>query len=192
MPLSVNVGLSRKASKDFQSIGCSISLTAELDQALLARPQDLQQQIEELYAQARQALDQQSAPQFPAGAVPPPAASPLRHAHGSNGHGNGNGSRSDTPMTLFQRRAIEGIARRLGIDPEQEARDLLGEELTSLVFASGFKTDRSLPCHRTRAREAGVGMDDDNRAVEGWMGPPLKAPDPPAPHAPHLMPRSSR
>lgn len=138
MPLSVNVGLSRKASKDFQSIGCSISLTAELDQALLARPQDLQQQIEELYAQARQALDQQARRNSPP-AQSPAGRVPLRHAHGSNGHGNGNGSRSDTPMTLFQRRAIEGIARRLGIDPEQEARDLLGEELTSLSLPQASK-----------------------------------------------------
>jgi hypothetical protein len=38
MPLSVNVGLSRKASKDYQSTGVGINLTAELDQALLAKP----------------------------------------------------------------------------------------------------------------------------------------------------------
>src|SRR5208282_3705820 len=48
MPLSINVGLSRKASKDYQSTGVSINVTAELDQALLARPDQLQKQIGDL------------------------------------------------------------------------------------------------------------------------------------------------
>jgi len=48
MPLSVNVGLSRKASKDFQSTGVSINVTAELDQSLLAKPDQLQKQIGDL------------------------------------------------------------------------------------------------------------------------------------------------
>lgn len=39
MPLSINVGLSRKASRDYQSTGVSINVTAELDQTLLARPE---------------------------------------------------------------------------------------------------------------------------------------------------------
>src|SRR3954447_8338274 len=60
MPLSINVGLSRKASKDFQSSGVSINVTAELDQSLLARPDELQQQIDALYAHAQQALDRQA------------------------------------------------------------------------------------------------------------------------------------
>src|SRR4051812_36613412 len=63
MPLSINVGLSRKASKDFQSSGVSINVTAELDQSLLARPDELQQQIDALYAQAQQALDRQASQQ---------------------------------------------------------------------------------------------------------------------------------
>jgi hypothetical protein len=42
MPLSINVGLSRKASKDYQSTGTSINIVAELDQALLAKPDELQ------------------------------------------------------------------------------------------------------------------------------------------------------
>ncbi|QOV89759.1 hypothetical protein [Humisphaera borealis] len=37
MPLSINVGLSRKASRDYQSTGYSINVTAELDQALLGQ-----------------------------------------------------------------------------------------------------------------------------------------------------------
>ena len=38
MPLTVNVGISRKASANYQSQGLSINLTAELDQSLLADP----------------------------------------------------------------------------------------------------------------------------------------------------------
>ena len=52
MPLSINVGLSRKASKDYQSTGVSINVTAELDSALLQNPAKLQQQIAGLYGQA--------------------------------------------------------------------------------------------------------------------------------------------
>jgi hypothetical protein len=60
MPLSINVGLSRKASRDYQSTGVSINVTAELDQTLLARPDELQRQIGDLYSQAQNALDQQA------------------------------------------------------------------------------------------------------------------------------------
>ena len=73
MPLSINVGLSRKASKDFQSSGVSINVTAELDQSLLARPDELQQQIDALYAQAQQALDRQAGVPEPHYQQPEPA-----------------------------------------------------------------------------------------------------------------------
>src|SRR5947209_20058082 len=61
MPLTINVGLSRKLSQDFNSVGASINDTAELDQGLLPRPQELQRQIGELYREANQALDRQLA-----------------------------------------------------------------------------------------------------------------------------------
>lgn len=41
MPLAVNVGLNRKASRDFQSFGCSINLSAELDSGLINDPSRL-------------------------------------------------------------------------------------------------------------------------------------------------------
>ena len=107
MPLSINVGLSRKASKDFQSTGVSINVTAELDQALLARPDELQRQIHGLYDQARRALDHQSeTPGEPRAAQVP--ARPVRAARATSG----NGSRSASPMTASQRRAISSIADR--------------------------------------------------------------------------------
>ena len=45
MPLAITVGLSKKASQNYQSTGCSINVTAELDQSLLAKPDELQKQI---------------------------------------------------------------------------------------------------------------------------------------------------
>jgi len=59
MPLLINVGLNRKASKDFQSVGVSLNLTAELDQGLLSDPQRLQSEIDRIYGQAEEALERQ-------------------------------------------------------------------------------------------------------------------------------------
>jgi len=129
VPLSINVGLSRKASQDFQSTGVSINVTAELDQSLLARPEELQQQIAGLYAQAEHALDRQ------AGAPGPPDTRPPReNAHyGRNGHGtagrsNGNGG----GMTDSQRRAIFAIARDARVDPAYESEQMIGAPLDQL------------------------------------------------------------
>ncbi len=52
MPLSINVGLSRKASKDYQSTGTSINITAELDSAPLGKPEELQRAVDQLYQHA--------------------------------------------------------------------------------------------------------------------------------------------
>lgn len=58
MPLSINVGLNRKSSKDYQSQGQSINIEAELDSMLLTKPAELQRQIAALYEQAELALQQ--------------------------------------------------------------------------------------------------------------------------------------
>ena len=59
MPLVVNVGLNRKASRDFQSFGCSINLSAELDSGLINDPSRLQAEVAKVYAQAQEALSSQ-------------------------------------------------------------------------------------------------------------------------------------
>ena len=139
MPLNVNVGLSRKASKDYQSTGVSINLVAELDSALLAKPTELQQQIDSLYAQAEAAIDRQvgSYAQNPPAAREPtrtPAASYTRNAsRPSNGHRNGTNG-ATTGMTASQRRAIDAIAQRMNADANQEAQDLFGTELGELTI----------------------------------------------------------
>ena len=99
MPLTVNVGMSRKSSQNYQSAGVSINLTAELDQSLLADPPRLQQEIDRVYLQAHSALDRQAAalsdsrtPQPPrthtvtvtaAGIAALPGVNNVRHAHHS-------------------------------------------------------------------------------------------------------------
>lgn len=159
MPLSVNVGLSRKRSKDYQSEGVSINLTAELDQSLLARPEELQQQIDGLYQQAEAALDRQvSVPQ----PQPQPRQQQQEHRSqtnrnggfnrnaGSDGSGNGrgnnypqqqqppqssgngNGRPNAGAMTESQKRAINAIARRLNMDAVYECQQVFGWELDKL------------------------------------------------------------
>jgi hypothetical protein len=150
MPLSINVGLSRKASRDYQSQGHSINVTAELDQSLLARPGELQAQIADLYHQAQVALDRAAAEP----AHPSPANGAINgQSHGrANGqagsHTNGRYSRQlqtpgptpanhnpqariaapadGPPLTASQKRAIFSIAHRLGLDPQEVCGDEVG------------------------------------------------------------------
>ena len=139
MPLSVNVGLSRKASRDYQSTGVSINVTAELDQSLLARPDELQAQIADLYAQANHALDKQ------AGQATAPRTAARTNGNGTNGYArngtngangraNGNGHSSGDGMTSSQRRAIESICRRANLNPDREAQALHGVDFESLTI----------------------------------------------------------
>jgi len=121
MPLTLNVGLNRKASVDYQSAGASINLTAELDQSLLTRPDELQRAAAELYDQASEALERQLNPS--ASGRPRPASNGHRHQNGngrSTANDNGNGHHG---ATSSQRRAIAAIAKRLGLDAQAEARD---------------------------------------------------------------------
>ena len=133
MPLTINVGLSRKASKDYQSSGTSINITAELDQALLGRPDELQQQVDQLYAQAEAALERQAAGNgnngngsgYPNRGLP----GARRTGNGGNGHARG----SDSPTaTQSQMRAIHAIANRLGTDAAIECNQALGLDLGHL------------------------------------------------------------
>ncbi len=133
MPLSINVGLSRKASRDYQSTGTSINIVAELDSALLGKPEELQQAMDQLYGHARQALDRHSA--APSAPVAPAQRTPSRSTRppSPNGHGNGH-ARNGGGMTDSQNRAIIAISRRMGVDPALEARDIIGAELDALTI----------------------------------------------------------
>ena len=124
MPLTINVGLSRKASKDYQSSGVSINVTAELDQSLLARPRELQTEIDRLYAQAEDGLARQVDRSDEPGSGRP-----------GNGRSNGGPSRTGTNgggMTTSQERAIHAIAKRLNIDAADECHHEFGLDLKRL------------------------------------------------------------
>ena len=130
MPLSINVGLSRKASRDYQSTGVSINVTAELDSALLQKPAELQQQIAGLYAQAEFAMNRQANGNAPAA----PAAQSSGIAHVSTRPIAGNGQRNGSGMTTSQRKAILAIASRNDFDVAAEAHNLFGTTVDDLTL----------------------------------------------------------
>jgi hypothetical protein len=84
MPLTVNVGISRKASANYQSAGVSINLTAELDTGLLGDPPRLQDEVAKVYLQAGDALERQVRAMAGMGErAMPPELPPARAASGS-------------------------------------------------------------------------------------------------------------
>jgi hypothetical protein len=157
MPLTVNVGISRKSSANYQSAGVSINLTAELDQSLLADPPRLQTEIDRIYAQAETALDRKAAHDGVTGVTAEPETAgripvaPRRNT-GSNGHGSGrNGSQHEAangysngvangvhhggphryptrPATESQVRALRSICKRHRLDLDHEAHEEFGLE----------------------------------------------------------------
>lgn len=140
--LKINVGLNKKASKDYQSTGLSINLEAELDSGLLARPAELQAQIDGLYAQAHDALERQAAATAPQAARPTaarPAPTPAprtgytagrqppvaqQGARPSATAGRVGGGHTPPPATDSQLKAIRAIAQSMGLDAEAEAGSL--------------------------------------------------------------------
>ena len=168
MPLTINVGLSRKLSQDFNSVGVSINVTAELDQGLLVRAQELQRQIGELYQQANEALDRQLATTVPPeryaapGEGRRPAANNENRRYepngrfrgnysGNGGSRNGNG-RSPAPMTAKQRSAILAIARACEVDAFGTARQTFDTDLDSLTARQASALIDSLKESRPTAR----------------------------------------
>ncbi|MGB0766264.1 MAG: hypothetical protein ACPGYV_00985 [Phycisphaeraceae bacterium] len=145
MPLQISVSLSKKTSENYNSQGCSVSLSAELDQVLLTRPDELQQAIAELNEQAELAIDRKMN-----GGPSPTAPSSDRARFNDADHGRSNGSGSNgrsnarnqngRGMTQAQRKAINAIARQLGLDAASEIRHELGVELdqASVSDASRF------------------------------------------------------
>ena len=143
MPLTINVGLNRKASKDYQSTGASINLTAELDQSLLTRPDELQGAVSELYEQAEAALDRQanSDGQQPSNTrfshpSPNVANGNGQQSRGQHGRGSGSPGRG---MTDSQHKAVHAIANQLGIDPVDEARHEFGIDLERASISEASK-----------------------------------------------------
>ena len=143
MPLLINVGLNRKASKDFQSVGVSLNLTAELDQGLLSDPPRLQSEIDRIYGQAEEALERQisamgteskqetSAVATPLRSLPSPQSSHTPPVPASNGKPSSNGFAQGGPVrpaTDSQMRALRAICKRGRLDLGREAHDEFGLE----------------------------------------------------------------
>jgi hypothetical protein len=143
MPLTVNVGLSRKTSANYQSAGTSINLTAELDQSLLADPPRLQSEIDRIYAQAEEALERRArgveshpvttmttmtadSEKVPHGAALKRGAHPHGSLNGNPNAGNGVHQGAIRPATESQLKALGVICKRNGLDLNGEAHDEFG------------------------------------------------------------------
>ncbi len=124
--LRVNVGLSRKLSKDYNSTGYSVNLDGEVT-AAISDPEAVIEQVKELFDLAEEALSQQierangeaaiaSRDQQEAAAPP---TKPTRRDGSSNGYGqraaprNGENSRTDEqPATEKQINYLLNIGKR--------------------------------------------------------------------------------
>ena len=105
MPVKLNIGLSRKVGEpNYGSRGASIHLEVELENGVLTDPAAMRDHVQDLYALARQSVDdelQRPADEALVDLVPAeqqvqrPTNGHLNNGHTSNGrHANGNGSRS--------------------------------------------------------------------------------------------------
>ncbi len=119
MPMTVNVGLSRKRSANYNSDGVTISLSAELDQALLTQPSRLQGEVAKLYTQAREAIERESCGEDPA----PIAGRVGQH---SNGHTR-SGSGGVRPITPSQTRALHAIASKHHLELDSLCEERFGK-----------------------------------------------------------------
>ena len=146
MPMTLTVSRNRKTSHNYNSDGCGLSLTVELDQGLLRQPDELHAKIERLYAELDDALEAESERSTLAGlnrnrdrnldnADNRPVPSRDRHGrreHRRQDNRDLNGHAEEPGMTQSQRRAIAAIAKRLDVDPEDEALEVAGTSLDGL------------------------------------------------------------
>ena len=159
MPLTLNVGLSRKVGEaNYGSRGASVNLELELDSAIVGESARLKDHIREVFRLAKSAVDEEL--QTPTES--PPAANGNGQPHQSNGrNGSGRGGYQRTagrfnhppPATASQVRALHAIANQQRLDliallrerfeldqPEKltivEASDLI-DELKGTAATSG-------------------------------------------------------
>jgi len=139
--IKVNVGLSRKLSKDYNSEGFSINLEGEVS-AAVSDPQAVVEQVKELYDLAEEALAQQIERSQSTVAIAsrdeePKAASSNgngRHATPENNRRastNGNGHKEE-PATNKQVQYLLSLGKRMRLSTaalEKEIADILGSEI---------------------------------------------------------------
>jgi hypothetical protein len=117
MPLTLNVGLSRKIGlPDFGSLGASCHVTVELDGHLIQHDLEaFHRHVRQAYAACRQAVQEELSRQV-AGDTHPSGNN--GHTNGYTANSNGQARRRDNPRpaTASQVRAIESIAKRRQLD----------------------------------------------------------------------------
>ena len=135
--LKVNVGLSRKLSRDYQSTGFSVNLEGEIT-APVSDPDAVIEQVKEVFDLAEAALDAEIERSQSNAAIAGHDAEPAnngRHAPPDNGQRNpapnGNG-RKDEPATNKQVQYLLSIGKRMRLSTaalEKEVADILGREV---------------------------------------------------------------
>jgi hypothetical protein len=131
MPLTLNVGLSRKIGEaNYSSRGASVNVAMELESALVQEPDKFQARIRQLFGMARSAVEEE-----------------LRNGHGQTGNStnnqNGsNGHDSGPPATASQAQALHAIAKKQHLNLEELLRsrfsvgkpeDLLLKQASDLI-----------------------------------------------------------
>ncbi len=129
MPMTLTINRNRKTSHNYNSEGYGVSLSVELDQGLLSEPDALQQEISRLYDEAETALE-----------------------HQVNGHSNCSHIHRQAPATQAQHRAIEAIAREIGVDPATEAKQRFGWNLEQI----NIRQASQMIDHLKRQSSAGI------------------------------------
>ena len=140
--LKVNVGLSRKLSKDYQSTGFSVNLEGEIT-APVSDPDAIIEQVKEVFDLAEAALDAQIDRSKSDSAIASHDDEP--RAAGREGTGrraaaentrrassNGNGHKPDEPATNKQVQFLLSIGKRMRISTaalEKEVEQILGQQV---------------------------------------------------------------
>ena len=139
--IKVNVGLSRKLSKDYNSEGFSINLEGEVS-AAVNDPQGVVEQVKELYDLAEEALAQQIERSQSTAAIASRDEEPKAASSNNNGRPassennrrastNGNGHKEE-PATNKQVQYLLSIGKRMRLSTaalEKEISDILGSEI---------------------------------------------------------------
>ena len=118
--IKLNCGISRKVGEpNYGSRGATANIELELQDSAAHDTNVLHQKIRGLFAIAKTAVDEELA----------------RSSAGTSGPAQSaasNGARDARPATDSQLRAIRAISERLGLDPEAQAQQQFGRDLSEL------------------------------------------------------------
>jgi len=140
--IKLNTGASRKVGQpNYGSRGASVNVELELESAATQDADVLQDRIRRLFAIARNAVDAELGL---TGEAEDTAA-------GQQPAANGNGTSVRTASEA-QKRAINAICTRLGLDPHAESHHRLGRAIQELTLPEALATGRW--CDRARRTHA--------------------------------------